>query len=303
MKNKADGDGVATVLTHHGSGLAKQGYIVPTAACRCMWRQSPLPGLRRVARPRRSLLIVIVGILVASALAIAVANVVVWLYPSHYADPVPITLSAVLIAMAGLFITIQWKFADKEDDRSRFYLEKALAGWDRAFEILQETLVGPIADRRTKWIAAARILERSRRLSTKVSEASHLEALEIELTYQRQKFHQFFEQPAPFYYGVSLADVAGFPEEEKLNEAGRRATVGSDTTISTLHQIPETAIYTIWRALQYPPDYWDVIDKGAQFDEGPLMFINKGLREYIEHARAWHSAAGKLWPRNTKEAS
>jgi hypothetical protein len=155
-------------------------------------------------------------------------------------------------------------------------------------------------ERRTKWIAAARILERSRQLGERVTESAHRDVLEIELTHQRQRFHQFFEQPAPFYYGVNVPPVLHVDKASALDEAAKQSTQGEGSAISTLRQIPESAIVTIWRALQYPADYWDVIDRYDKFLDGSILFLDPGLRDYIEHARAWHSVAGKLWPRESK---
>jgi hypothetical protein len=127
--------------------------------------------------------------------------------------------------------------------------------------------------------------------------------LEIELTFQRQRFHQFFEQPAPYYYGVNPADLDSVSESDRLATAARQSTEGEGSLISTLRQVPESAIHTVWRALQYPVDYWDVIDKESKFLEGALLFLEPGLRDYICHARTWHSAAGRLWVREPPPAA
>ncbi len=235
-------------------------------------------------------------VLLIGAVAILVANVVVWLRPKQYADPMSLSLAAALVAVAGVLLSMQWKFSEKQEERSKFYLEKSLAGWDKAREILAESVTGIAMERRTKWIAAARILERSRQLGDRVTESAHRDVLEIELTHQRQRFHQFFEQPAPFYYGVNVLHVDA---PLALDEAARQSTQAEGSTISTLRQIPESAIVTIWRALQFPTDYWDVIERDDKFLEGPILFLDSGLRDYIDHARAWHSVAGQLYPRET----
>jgi hypothetical protein len=232
-----------------------------------------------------------------SSIVIAAANVVVWLYPQRFHDPLGLGIAAALVAVAGVLLSMQWKFGEKQEERSKFYLDKSLSGWDRAYGLLKESLTTANLERRTKWIAAARILERARQLSEEVSAVAHRDVLEIELTHQRQRFHQFFEQLGPFYYGVNPLNLDNIPAEHKLDEAAKQSTAGEGTTISVLRGIPESVIHTVWRALQYPPDYWDVIDKAAQFDEGPLLFLDPGLREYINHTRNWQSAAGKLWPR------
>jgi hypothetical protein len=248
---------------------------------------------------RRWMLAFLAWVLLVGAVAIVAANAVVWLYPERYDNPLSLSMAAALAAVAGVLLSMQWKFAEKQEERSKFYLEKSLSGWEKARDLLHESLSGPTIERRTKWIAAARVLERSRQLSERVSEIAHRDVLEIELTYQRQRFHQYFEQPGPFYYGVNPLNLDDIPADQKLDEAAKQSTQGEGSTISTLRQIPESAIVTIWCALQYPADYWDVIERDARFQEGPLLFFDPGLRAYIEHARAWHSAAGKLWHRES----
>ena len=226
------------------------------------------------------------------------ANVAVWLWPAKYKDPANLAVAAALVAVAGVLLSMQWRLSDKQMEQSAFFLNKSLAGWDRAWNILKESLTGPTLERRTKWLAAARILERSRRLTERVTDPAHKDVLEIELTHQRQRFHEFFEQAGPYYYGVNPINLDNVTAERKMDEAAKQSTQGEGTTISTLRQIPESAIVTVWRALQYPPDYFDVIEREDKFEEGPRLFLDPGLREYIDHSRAWHSVAGKLWPRN-----
>jgi hypothetical protein len=245
-------------------------------------------------RFRRITLAFLTAVLLLGAAAVLAANVIAWLWPKQFANPLGLSLAAALVAVAAVLLSMQWKFAEKQEERSKFYLERSLLGWDRARDILAESISGIAMERRTKWIAAARILERSRQLTEKITEPEHRDVLEIELTHQRQRFHTFFEQPAPFYYRVS---VQHHGTTLAIDEAARQSTQAEGTTISTLRQIPESAIVTMWRALQFPPDYWDVIDREDQFEDGPVLFLDSGLREYIEHSRAWHSAAGRLFPR------
>jgi hypothetical protein len=236
-------------------------------------------------------------LLLVGAVVILAANVIVWLRPKEFTEPMSLSFAAALVAVAGVLLSMQWKFTEKQEERSRFFLDKSLSGWDKARDILAESLTGIAMERRTKWIAAARILERSRQLGDRVTEPAHRDVLEIELTHQRHRFHQFFEQPAPFYYGVNVLHV---DVPSALDEAARQSTQAVGNTISTLRQIPESAIVTIWRALQFPSDYWDVIERDDKFLEGTILFLDSGLRDYINHARDWHSVAGQLYPRETQ---
>jgi hypothetical protein len=249
--------------------------------------------------PRRWILAALAWMLLFFAAAVLIANVLVWLYPHAYENAISLGLAAALVAVSGVFLSAHWRFGEKQQELSEFYLEKSLVGWDRAWTLLDEALRGKPDDRRVRWIAAARIIERSRLLMERVSEGAHRDVLEIELTHQRQRFHEFFEQEGWFYYGVDAAAITVPAGSSTLDEAGKASTTRGGGRISMDRQIPEQVMYTIWRALQYPKDYWDVIDSDAAFEDGKIIFLEPGMCDYINHARQWRSVAGKLIPRRS----
>jgi len=84
-----------------------------------------------------------------------------------------------------------------------------------------------------------------------------------------------------------------------LDDAARLSTAPNGNCTSTMHQIPEDAVYVIYDFMKYPKGYED--PKGGQFSEHELLFLGprgyRGLNDYIEHIRAVHSASGNLSPR------
>jgi hypothetical protein len=189
--------------------------------------------VRILLQSRPWLLAVIGYALIVAALTIVAANVAVWLWPKQYANAVDLAVAAALAAVAGVLLSIQWKLQERQVEQSAFFLDRSLAGWDRGWAILNDSMKGAPEERRTRWIAAARVIERARRLTERVTDSAHRDVLEIELTHQRQRFHPFFEQPGPFYYGVDQHAIASAASGSLMDEAARRSTEGTGSTAST----------------------------------------------------------------------
>ena len=99
--------------------------------------------------------------------------------------------------------------------------------------------------------------------------------------------------------GADPATIRGFHPDDSLNEAARRSTKGDAQWLATLRAVPEKALYCVWRAIQYPPAYDDVL--GGEFDEGQSMFLPAGLRDYVAHTRTFNSAVGEIFRRDDPE--
>jgi hypothetical protein len=240
---------------------------------------------------------VLAALFLVMAIGIVVANIASPMWPYLAGEPLSPTLAAVLATAAGVFLASQRQLADKADARSRFYLEEARKGYDTAFEILKPTIEAADPLLRRKWLAAARVLETARRLAGKITTRSHRDVWVMEIPHQSQRFIPFFTQPAPYYYGISPGVLAGVPEAEVLNEAARRSTAPEGETAHAHREIPEKAIYTVWRSIQYPSRYQEVLS--GKFEEGDRLFLPEGLRACLAHRDQVYSAVGVLYPRTT----
>lgn len=212
-------------------------------------------------------------------------------WPNEFKSQPPAAAAAV-IAVAGLLITFAQTLRDRAEARSRFYLDEYRRGYDTAYEVLKSAVT---ADERLrmKWIAAARMLEEARRISAKVSVSAHRNVLNIELPKQSQRFEEFLSKSAEYYYG-SGEGLEALYGNQALNEAARRATAKDKHGRLNWHrEIDEKVLFTIWNAVQYPKAYSDVIE--GRFPEGSALFLNPGLRTYIEHRRRFSSTNGKLY--------
>lgn len=188
--------------------------------------------------------------------------------------------------------------ADRADERSRFYLEEYRKGYDVAYVVLKSA---DAADPhiRLKWIAAARILEGARRLIPKVTVKEHRDVLNMDIPQQSVRFQPFFENIAQYYYGVIPPNYGTGTGQEWLHEAARRSTQPKDGVLNWQRAVPEKALHTVWRAVQYPKGYAEVLGEG--FDEGQVLFLPTGMRDYVEHSRIYSSSMGKLYDQHGKE--
>jgi hypothetical protein len=72
--------------------------------------------------------------------------------------------------------------------------------------------------------------------------------------------------------------------------------------ISTCKELSEKSLYAVWDAAQWPSDYNDPLETTfSKQQAGSLLVLFPGLHEYLEHKQRFHSAAGKLFPRNPGE--
>jgi hypothetical protein len=206
-----------------------------------------------------------------------------------------------LFAFIGVLITIvqqrnqldlqrEQSAHDDQQTQSRFYLDEYRAGYQTAFLILSSAAIGD-PQMRVKWIAAARVLETARRISERITVPAHKDVLLMDLPFQAQRFGQFFEYPAMYYYGVREDELGLSIGEEHLNEAARAAT-RRDGSSASLRQIPDQAIQAVWFAVRYPEGYEDVL--GGKFGDHDRLFLPVGLRDYLDHTHRWHSVAGNL---------
>jgi hypothetical protein len=217
-------------------------------------------------------------------------------FPNQYESDSP-TAAAALIAIAGLLLTLAGQHADKAEATSRFYLKEYRRGFGIAHKILRSALQEGDPYIRVKWLAAARAIESARRLSEQVTVRAHREVLYMDIPFQSQRFQPFFAMSAYYYYGSSQQTIRGYKlrnDEDFLNEAARQSTQGTGAgNLQIQRAVDEKVLNTIWRAIQYPPEYAEVLGQG--FAEADEIVLPPTLRDYIEHRRTYRSVMGKLY--------
>lgn len=76
---------------------------------------------------------------------------------------------------------------------------------------------------------------------------------------------------------------------------------GSRITTSTLKSLSDKSLRAVWEAAQWPTDYEDPLDRGfSKEEQAQMLVLFPGLHEFLEHKERWHSASGKLFPREQK---
>ncbi len=184
-------------------------------------------------------------------------------------------VAAALATISAVLISIHGRIKDREYEKSRFYLEKTIEGYDKADSILNEG-----GNERTAWIGAARVLEKSRRLSEKIKVDEHKDVFEVEMDYQRRRFSQFFNYAATYYYGAPGSAQLDLDEAARYSNTREKGEYVS----KTIKQIPESAIYTIYKIMAYPDNYVDPLE--GKFTEREIKFLGySGLKDYLKHIR------------------
>jgi len=191
------------------------------------------------------------------------------------------TVAAVSAALAAILVTLGDRGRDKDYTRSLFYLEKSTDGFEKAFCKIKDG-----NNIRTSWIAAARILDRTMRVSKKITDQDHKDIFEIEMLFRRSMFLDLLDKPAPFFYGAKDTTIS-------LDDAAAQSSAPEGRWISTVHAIPESAIATILNVASFPKDYVEEIDYDIS-DEDIRRLPFDGLVDYLEHRKEFRSAEGKL---------
>lgn len=174
-----------------------------------------------------------------------------------------------LATAGGVLIALGTFIRRGEDDRSKFYLENALQGIERAYGLLEDG-----NNDRGTWILAARILARTIRLTANITVAAHLETFEIIKDDYRAQFHDILKAGswdiAAFFMGSSEHLEALEAALERQNE--------SEEPLN----IPEEALVTIYEFARYPDDYDDPL--GRKFTHQELLrlrLIFRSLYRYV----------------------
>lgn len=203
------------------------------------------------------------------------------------------TALALLVAGGAFIWQIISRRQEKKYTNSSFALNSALASFDEVVKLLSNS-----NNDRITWIAAARILRRAVDISTKITEAVHLDVLGVQLERYRRVFGEILglddpHRTAAFFYGSEnpRADI-----EEAAKESTRKIkTIYGEMPV--LKNLTESSLWTLWEFAEYPIDYEDPI-KGRFPDhkiESPNMRVMcPGLYDYLHHIREYRSANGKL---------
>jgi hypothetical protein len=200
-----------------------------------------------------------------------------------------VTLSGVLIALAGHLLTQARNAGESLEKQSRFYLDVCVQAYEEAQKLLLDG-----NNHRATWIAAARALKHAKALSEKVSVKAHRRVLKVHQLKYRGFFHGVLQdKPAAFFYGVKDTTLTT-EEAAKLSTAPQER---AGRPYFPINALTEKSLHAIWEATQFPEEYNDPLERGfSDGEKGPLLLWYPGLHEFLEHTEQWHSAAGKLYP-------
>ena len=203
--------------------------------------------------------------------------------------------AALMLTLGTLLLTKSRESEDVEEKRSLFFLESCVKGYDEA-----KTLLADGNNDRATWIGAARALKLAQILAEKVSLDAHRHVLEL----HRLKYRGFFqllltEKTATFFYGTN--DVSAPIDEAAAASSAPRERRGRTNT-STVNRLDEKSLHAVWEAAKWPTDYQDPLDADfSEEEQGALLVLFPGLYEYLGHLKRYHTASGKLLPRDNNE--
>lgn len=185
-----------------------------------------------------------------------------------------VTIPTLMIAIAGLLVVQAHHREEVEQQRSRFYLDSVLAGYQSAYDLLEDG-----NNNNKLWVAAARAIRDTNALSRKIIIKEHQEVLEIHNITFRRLFHDLLiDKRAAFFYGVGDRTLTLQQAEEQSH------VVDGSNYLST--ELKEESVYTVWKAAQWPSE--DSIQGRFSNDERrqPIFrYHYLGLAEYLNYKR------------------
>ena len=218
---------------------------------------------------------------------VAIASVI--LYIEGILDN--LTIAPTCAALFGIFLNESSKLAEKQKHQSKFLLEKSLIGFDHSIKLLANR-----NNNRSKWISAARTLQQSLEISTKITEDEHKNILQIETDRYR---HQLWEILNPYDEKITPAFFYGANDPSlDIDEAARQATIPRSgeplSRFSSTHYLSEQSLCTIWNFMRFPEDYVDLACNKFSLEEiEKLRLKHPPLHEYLKHKCTYSSIGGQ----------
>lgn len=203
-----------------------------------------------------------------------------------------VTTAGTFAALFGVFLNELSKITDKQKQRSKFFLEQSLAGFENTINLLNDR-----NNDRIKWISAARILQQSLELAKRITENEHKSILEIQMDQYR---HQLWEILNPYNERITPAFFYGVNDSSlDIQEAAKQSslpTVGEpQDRLSSVQSLSEKSLFVIWSFMKFPENYADPLDHTFSQDEiERLRLQHPPLYKYLKHKQMYHPAVGKL---------
>ncbi|MEZ6028349.1 MAG: hypothetical protein R3C46_01240 [Hyphomonadaceae bacterium] len=205
------------------------------------------------------------------------------------------TVAAILFGLA--------QFGDRQvTQRSQYCLEAATQGIRSAYEVLQQDH----EDRNLVWVNAARLVLRSLKLASNLSEPDHIEAWKLFREEWRIRFLRFLDADLPYYFGVQ--SYSPFTNVEVTKEVvedlhkrsmqTRTLTIeGLDASIDDSKMVTARALRAIYDfVLAYDRNDEPLDDVSDWSDTDMHELLNRdhyGLRAYLEVKRSHHYLGGR----------
>ncbi len=194
--------------------------------------------------------------------------------------------------MGALFIQ-----ARKERfDVSKFYLDSATEGFETAIGLMKRD------NRRSTWIAAARVLMRAEEVARSINLHEHRAVYDLVKENARYNVYALLadeEKTASYFFG-QRSDMDPIEAFAKSTEGKKR---GDRLLISSIQSMSEAALINIYRFSRHEAGYIDpMVREEFSNDEIDLMGHDfDGLVDYLKIVRRFYSFSGEVYECSTKK--
>lgn len=217
--------------------------------------------------------------------------------------------SGVLIAILTFARDREKLTREREENRSKIFLEQAKAGLDEVLELLKDK-----NNIRIIWIRAARVLLEATSLGVQIKSPEYIKAYRLyedkmrsELYRALTKYNEETQEreslPPQFFYGIKAWD-RNILLDDAACEAYAKPVVSHvciDQVVPEpgLKPLAVKAVVAVFNFLDYPTDYADPLKNVDVWEEnweasyGP----SQGARRYVAHAETNTAIDGKIYKR------
>lgn len=214
------------------------------------------------------------------------------------------TASAGFATVAAIFLGLYQFQHQGLSDLSKFALEMATAGVQRAHTVLREDK----PTRNIAWVNAARLLSRSQDTATGITEQDHVHAWELFHEEWRIRFHEFLRCGPRYYFGLDTCDayqkdivIDDEAVRQMLVDSARVTKVEIDGFSSTGFSdtiLVERAIRVIYEFAKAPANWTNHLAGRSAFTSDQVEDLNmqgmNGLLAFIKIRRKYDLVDGTV---------
>lgn len=267
----------------------------------------------------QSLLRLSVAIWIATAIAMAVSICIDAAQGAVLASSKD--LIAPLVAATGVLIAVlaysrdRGKIErDRDEARSRIFLDQAKQSFEQAHELLKG-----LTQERVKWVRAARLLSEGQKLGQAIPSPDYQRVYALAVEHYRHLFQETLivsngadersALPPAFFYGLADWETSTLKLDQVAGITAPRIRLRVGDGMSPLpkakgHGIDEQSVIVVYEFLRFPDSYkdpLDEVDSGVWKHWSKKSGLAQGAYRYLEHRKRYIQIGGGLLDTTTLE--